>query len=150
MNIKKEVVYNKIKENIDYRIKKLQQAINLQKESLKTVSESTAGDKHNTSRAMMHIEEEKLNNQLAQLIKLKKLINTINPNKKTLSITLGSLIETNYGWLYISVPLGKLILDELEIMVVSLVSPIGQTLQNKKAGESIEFNKKKWEILSVF
>ena len=149
MDIKKEVVYNKINENIDYRIQKVKQAIHLQKESLKTASESTAGDKHNTSRAMMHIEEEKLNNQLVQLFQLKKLINKVNPNATKPSITLGSLIETNHGWLYISVPLGSIKIDELQIMVVSLVSPIGQILQNKQAGESIQFNGKKWEILTV-
>ena len=124
-------------------------AINLQKESLKTASESTAGDKHNTSRAMMHIEEEKLNEQFAQLLQLKKLINKINPNKTNLSITLGSLIKTNHGWLYISIPLGNLTINEIQIMVVSLVSPIGQILQNKKVGESVQFNGKKWEILNV-
>ena len=132
MKINKGDVYNKINETIEYRIKQVQQALNLQKESLKTASESTAGDKHNTSRAMMHIEEEKLNKQLAQLLQLKKLINKINPNKTNLSITLGSLIKTNHGWLYISIPLGNLTINEMQIMVVSLVSPIGQILQNKK------------------
>tara|TARA_B100000401_G_C52445282_1_gene549365 strand:+ start:20 stop:472 length:453 start_codon:yes stop_codon:yes gene_type:complete len=149
MKINKGDVYNKINETIEYRIKQVQQALNLQKESLKTASESTAGDKHNTSRAMMHIEEEKLNKQLAQLLQLKKLINKINPNKTNLSITLGSLIKTNHGWLYISIPLGNLTINEMQIMVVSLVSPIGQILQNKKVGESVQFNGKKWEILRV-
>tara|TARA_B100001778_G_scaffold327843_1_gene326510 strand:+ start:1291 stop:1743 length:453 start_codon:yes stop_codon:yes gene_type:complete len=149
MNIKKEVVYEKIQEKIDQRIKKIHQAIRLQKESLQTASESTAGDKHNTSRAMMHIEEEKLNNQLVQLLQLKKLINKINPTAKKLSVTLGSLVKTNHGWLHISVPLGNLKIDETNIMVVSLVSPIGQILQNKNAGESVQFNGKKWKILRV-
>lgn len=149
MKINKGSVYHKINETIEYRIKQVQQAINLQKESLKTASESTAGDKHNTSRAMMHIEEEKLNKQFAQLLQLKKLINKINPSKTNPCITLGSLVKTNHGWLYISVPLGNLSINEIQIMVVSLVSPIGQILQNKKVGESVQFNGKKWEILRV-
>ena len=93
--------------------------------------------------------EEKLNNQLVQLLQLKKLINKINPTAKKLSVTLGSLVKTNHGWLHISVPLGNLKIDETNIMVVSLVSPIGQILQNKNAGESVQFNGKKWEILRV-
>ncbi len=149
MDIQKEVVYNKINENIDCRIQKIKQAINLQKESLKSASESTAGDKYNTSRAMMHMEEEKLNSQLAQLLRLKNLVNKVNPHTKTRYITLGSLVETNHGWLYILVPLGNIKIDELQIVVVSLVSPIGQILQNKQVGQFIQFKGKKWEILTV-
>ena len=93
----KETVHTKIKEEIDFRVKKIKTALNQQKESLKTASESTAGDKHNTARAMMHIEEEKLEKQLAQLITLKKLIAKVHPSKKYTSITLGSLVETNKG-----------------------------------------------------
>ena len=150
MNVKKGLIYNEIKENIDYRIEEIKHAISIQKESLETASEATAGDKHNTSRAMMHIEEEKLSQQLAQFLKLKKIINKISPNKITTSITLGSLIETNNGWLHISIPLGKLIIDKFEVMVVSLISPIGQALNNKEVGDSVQFNGKRWEILHVF
>ncbi|MBO72333.1 MAG: hypothetical protein CMD35_01830, partial [Flavobacteriales bacterium] len=71
--MKKEVIHEKMTKQLDVRIENVQRALKIQKESLKTASESTAGDKHNTSRAMMHIEEEKLNRQLDQLFVLKKL-----------------------------------------------------------------------------
>ena len=142
----KEIVHTKIKAEIDFRVKKIQTALYHQKESLKTASESTAGDKHNTARAMMHLEEEKLEKQLAQLIKLKKLITKVNPLKNSASITLGSLIETNKGWLYIAVPLGKVSINGIDIMAVSLGSPIGQALQNKKEGDIITLSENRWEV----
>ena len=145
----KESVHTKIKEEIDFRVKKIQTALNQQKESLKTASESTAGDKHNTARAMMHIEEEKLEKQLAQLITLKKLIAKVHPSKKSTSITLGSLVETNKGWLYIAVPIGKISIHGIDIMGVSLASPIGQALKEKNKFDAVSFNGQNWEIINI-
>ena len=145
----KVTVYNIIKSEINTRIVKLHKALQNQKESLTTASESTAGDKHNTSRAMMHIEIEKFSKQLAQLLQLKKLIAKINPEKKTEVVTLGSLVETNNGWLSVTVPLGRVKVENEEIMVISLASPVGQALHGKKTGQSTHFNEKTWKVISV-
>ena len=104
----KELIYKTIKSEISSRVKEIHKALSNQKESLNTASESSAGDKHNTSRAMMHIEEEKLGKQLAQLIQLNKVLIKVNPKKNFDQITLGSFVETNNGALYIAVPLGKI------------------------------------------
>jgi transcription elongation GreA/GreB family factor len=130
-------------------VHKIQTALRQQSESLKTASESTAGDKHNTARAMMHIEEEKLGKQLAQLIKLKKLLVKVHPSKTSNAITLGSLVNTNRGWLYIAVPLGKFSMDGIDLMAISLASPIGQALQGKKVFETTTFNGQNWEVLEI-
>ena len=146
----KKIVYTKIQEEINHRVHKIQTALRQQSESLKTASESTAGDKHNTARAMMHIEEEKLGKQLAQLIKLKKLLVKVHPSKTSNAITLGSLVNTNRGWLYIAVPLGKFSMDGIDLMAISLASPIGQVLQGKKVFETTTFNGQNWEVLEIF
>lgn len=147
--LNKESVYNYVQDEILKRAGEIQKALKSQKDSLKTASESTAGDKHNTSRAMMHIEEEKLGKQLAQLLQLKKVLSSINPKKQSIEVTLGSFIETNKGYLYIAIPLGRIELENTSIMCISLASPIGQTLQSKKAGESVQFNGQLWEIQNV-
>jgi len=147
--MKKDIVYEHIKQEIDSRVSEVQKALHNQKESLKTASESTAGDKHNTSRAMMHIEEEKFSKQLAQLLQLKKLIHKVSSTKASDVVTLGSLVETNKGWLYLAVPLGKVTIQGTELMAISLASPIGQALQGKKAGESVKFNGQVWEVKRV-
>jgi hypothetical protein len=129
MDIKKKLIHYTINQELSLRIKKVEQALNTQRESLKTASGSTAGDKHNVSRAMMHIEEEKLTQQLTQLHKLKSLMNKINPLKINNHIELGSLIETNNGYIYIAIPFGKIKIAKLELMTVSLASPIGKALK---------------------
>ena len=148
-NMDKGNVYQTIRKEIDSRIFKLQQALKSQKESLSSASESTAGDKHNTSRAMMHMEEEKLGQQMIQLEQLKRLIQKINPENTLLTIGLGSLVKTNRGWLYIAVPLGKIMIQEQELMAISLASPIGQALKEKKVGESTKIQWIEWEIHQI-
>lgn len=145
----KKLVYDTIQGEIDSRISEIQKALQNQKESLSSVSESTAGDKHNTSRAMMHIEVEKLSKQLSQLLQLKKLLLKVNPSKETKVVTLGSLVETNNGYLFIAVPLGKITVVQTSLMAISLASPIGQALQGKIAGDSFSFNNQDWEIKNV-
>ena len=150
MYIDKELIQQKINQKLSSRINKVEHALNTQKESLNTTSESTAGDKHNTSRAMMHIEEEKLNRQLAQLYQLKSLVNKINPSKKNNEIKLGSLIETNHGYIYIAIPFGKIKVTNLEITIISLASPIGSVLKGKKENYQFNFRNQKWIVKKVF
>ena len=73
-------------------------------------------------------------------------INSASTHKK---ITLGSLVNTDKGWLYISIPLGKVKIEGFEMMVISLASPIGQALQNKTESESLSFNGMKWDVINV-
>lgn len=136
----KLLVYNSVVKELDYRISQLKTAIQNQKESLNSSSESTAGNKHNTTRAMIHIELDKLHKQLLQNSRLKNLIQNITPENKTSIIKLGSLIKTNKGYIYIAIPLGKIQVDNQEVMVISLASPIGKALCNKKDHDSIIIN----------
>jgi hypothetical protein len=83
------------------------------------------------------------------LIKLKKLLVKVHPSKTSNAITLGSLVNTNRGWLYIAVPLGKFSMDGIDLMAISLASPIGQALQGKKVFETTTFNGQNWEVLEI-
>jgi len=149
MDIDKELIHHKINQQLSSRIKKVEHALNTHRESLNTASESTAGDKHNTSRAMMHLEEDKLNRQLAQLYQLKSLVDRVNPSKKNNEIKLGSLIETNHGYIYIAIPFGKIIVANLELMIISLASPIGSVLKGKKENDQFTFRNQKWIVNKV-
>lgn len=150
MDNEKKLIQQKINQKLSLRIKKIEQALKYQSESLRTASYSTAGDKHNTSRAMMHLEGEKLNRQLAQLHKLKSLVNRINSSKKNNEIKLGSLIETNNGYIYIAIPYGKIKIANLEITIISLASPIGSVLKGKKENYQFNFRYQKWIVKKVF
>ena len=149
MNLSKAEVHKAVSEELNNRISRIESSLKSHKEGLLTESNSSAGDKHNTSRAMMHLEEEKLRNQLSQFSKLNKVLHGINSSKPHEKIGLGSLINTNKGWLYLSIPLGKVKIESIDLMIISLASPIGQVLNDKRAGEVFNFNNVNWEITMV-
>ena len=70
-------------------------------------AKSSAGDKHETGVAMAQLEQEKLRYQIHEFQKMQDIVQKINPSKTNSKINLGSLVETDKGWFYISVGLGS-------------------------------------------
>lgn len=105
-------------------------------------SKSSAGDKHETGRAMVQLEQEKIGNQLkefeAMLTELQKLEHQI----KTETITKGSLINTSSGFFYLSIGLGRVIVDNETIFALSPQSPFGKQLVGLKINDTLTFNGK--------
>ena len=66
-------------------------------DSVGSDSKSTAGDKHETGRAMLHLEQEKAGEQLKQAQDTLRAIDKINIQKLNTSIAAGSLVKTNRG-----------------------------------------------------
>lgn len=145
----KEAVYIKLEEEINNRIELLKKTLKNQQEGLHSASESTAGDKHNTSRAMMHIEIDKNSKQLSQTLQLKKLLSSVSLNKTHNEVGLGSLVKTSSTWLFIAVPFGKINVNNEDVMCISLASPIGQKLKGRSAGQQLVFNNKNLEVITI-
>jgi len=112
-------------------------------------SKSSAGDKHETAVSMAQLEQEKLTKQINEFLELKSTLLKINPERKHVSIELGSLVETTNGWYYFSIGLGAFQIDCLTFFAMNPLAPIGKLLLGKRAGEKVEFNGNVTEILSV-
>ena len=102
-------------------------------------TKSSAGDKYETGRAMMHLEKEKLASQRAEALRQKKVLDQINLSPSP-AVALGSLVQTNRGWFFVAVGLGKMSLEQEECFAISPAAPIGQALMGKVAGEACTFN----------
>ena len=102
-------------------------------------TKSSAGDKYETGRAMMHLEQDKLARQRVEVLKLKKVLDQINPRRKAEQVTLGSLVTTSRGTFYVAVSLGSMVFEETSYFVISPVAPLGQALQGLRAGDSFTF-----------
>ncbi|TNF41120.1 MAG: hypothetical protein EP310_07770 [Bacteroidetes bacterium] len=74
----------------------------------------------------------------------------IDINKANHKVELGSLVFTNGGNYFISIGLGKIEIENEPVYCISLISPIGKILQNKKPGEKINFQGKEIIILKIF
>jgi transcription elongation GreA/GreB family factor len=110
---------------------------------------SSAGDKHETGRAMAQLETEKNGAQLAEANKLRHVIGLINPKKEFNKVELGALVVTNNGNYFISVSIGKMMLGSEMYFGVSAVSPIGQALLNHKKGDEVIFNGRTFLIKEI-
>ena len=107
--------------------------------ALNSSTKSSAGDKHETSRAMIHLDQEKLSSQLLELNKSLRILSQINIVQHS-SVNMGSLFKTDQSIFYISIGLGKVSICGLNVFIMSPVSPLSQRLIGLNQDDSIEFN----------
>ena len=110
---------------------------------------SSVGDKYETGRAMMQIERDKAAQQLDEAFKLKNIIDQISIEMVSEKIMLGSLVITNSKKIFISIGIGKLMLDDEEFLVVAPGSPLGKQLLGLKVNDETMFNKERLTILQI-
>ncbi len=136
-------------EAVAQRIANAQNAIDVAKESANDDSKSSAGDKHETGRAMAQLEQEKSAIQLNESIELKKEVEKIDFTNSAGSAQLGSLVITDKGNFFISVPIGKLNINQQTYFAVSPSSPIGMKVRNLKKNDSFDMNGLVYKILEI-
>ncbi|NOU58469.1 3-oxoacyl-ACP synthase [Marinifilum caeruleilacunae] len=144
-NIKLDL-YKLAKTLIESKINENKLAIASLKESVGSESKSTAGDKHETGRAMMHIEQEKVMRQLANNQKLMALLDRVDPELVNKNIQLGTLVITNDIRFYIIGGLGQLELHGKNYLLVSFQSDLVQAFKGKKEGDLVQFKDKSYAI----
>lgn len=134
---------------IDEKINILQQVLFDLKESGANETKSTAGDKHETALAMLQIEQTNKRAQLQEVIAQKNILEKINPGLSASIILNGSLIKTNRGYFFISIALGKALVENINVIALSSQSPLGQKLMGLKAGATAEINSTTYLIESI-
>ena len=120
------------------------QALSRDIESLRasraTDGKSTAGDKHETARAMVDLELKQLENQQAKTSKMRAEILNLSLSPSA-TIQAGSLVTTTQGTFFLSVALGKIKgSDGQPVFAVSPISPIAQAMLRLKVGDGFEIN----------
>ena len=125
-----------------------QQKKSLQKD-LTSETKSSAGDKHETGRAMIQLEREKLGNQIREIELNYQRLNTIKDVKTSTIISLGSLIFTDKINYYVAIAADSCEVNSKVFYCISSQSPIGKLLIGKKINESIMFNNIKSTILEI-
>ena len=144
------------KKIIDFIIYSIKEKINILESELDSIrkeknniTKSSAGDKFETSRSSMQIEYDKLNNQINILYNQLKLIESIDNLTKKSRVGVGSLVKTDKSFYFICIGLGNYTIDKKTIYVISLASPIGKILNNKKEGDMIIFNNREEKIETI-
>lgn len=136
----KERVYEVCSHLLSNKIRLVQQTLNDLKESASNETKSTAGDKHETALAMLQIEQKNAAAQLENLILQKAVLDKIIPAVTAGCIANGTLVKTNSGYLFISIPLGKIIVDAIAVIALSPQSPLGIKLMRLNVGQTVTVN----------
>lgn len=130
------------------QMKSLQAQMDQMRSDLGSETKSSAGDKHETGRAMIQLEQERLGSQMAFLKKQLDGWGRIPSDAKE-RITLGVLAKINGQWFYFSMAIGKMVVDECEVTCLGLTSPLGQALLGMSVQGSIQFRDQLWRIEEV-
>ena len=118
-------------------------------EDSKNDAKGSAGDKHETALSMKHIEQEKLNRKLREVLDQKIVLDKIDASTTAETIIVGSLVKANGIFLYLSVALPKITIDGINVIALSPQSPLGNKLMGNKVGFTFEINGTKYLIEEI-
>lgn len=146
----KKALFRACEEQIEKRIASIQDRWQSIAESRDEETKSSAGDKYETGRAMMQMEEEKVKVQLSEAILTKNTLSKIILDSSSDTIKPGSLVKTNKGFYFLAIGIGKLTVEGQIYYAVSIQSPIGEKLLDQKSGGEFIFNGMKMIIEKVY
>ncbi|QRM88646.1 3-oxoacyl-ACP synthase [Lacinutrix sp. WUR7] len=145
----KKNLYDTCFQFIENRLLTVQKTINEIQESLTSETKSSAGDKHETGRAMLQLEREKAGNQLSEIVKVKEALSKISVEKTSPTIGLGSVVYTTKANYYIAISAGELTVDKENFYAISPNTPIGKLLFGKGVGDAVLFRDLTFEVKKV-
>ncbi len=148
MSIKQEL-YSQCLNFVKSRIEAIKRNIEEIQQSLLSETKSSAGDKHETGRAMIQLEREKAGEQLREAEALKEVLFKVNPLSTTLKITLGSVVYTSDLNYFIAISTGQIRINGIAFFAISPQTPIGQKLIGKTIGDEVVFRDKTFKITKV-
>lgn len=147
-NLKQEL-YAQCQAFVDNRLKTIQKTIDEIQISLTSETKSSAGDKHETGRAMLQLEREKAGQQLAEIQKLNQILSTIEVSKTLKIVGLGGIIFTTQANYFITISAGELKFNNQYFYAISANTPIGKLLLGKQVGDQISFRDQGFKIISI-
>ncbi|TYA52152.1 GreA/GreB family elongation factor [Formosa maritima] len=145
----KEQLYFQCIQFCNNRLLNIQKTIEEIQDSLVSETKSSAGDKHETGRAMLQLEREKAGNQLAEIQKTQESLSKIDISKSTKIVCLGSVVITSEANYFIAISAGEIKINDEIFFAISPNTPIGKLLVGKKAGNFVSFREQKFKIVEV-
>ncbi len=134
----KEKLLSHITSTLQQKLELLQRDLEDLRLELSDNTKSTAGDKHETSRAMTQLEMEKLGKQHQETQKMCLLLARLMNSEPSEIIKMGSLVRTDSFHFLLGLPLGKIDYNSETFLCISIQSPVGQLLLNKRKNDSIQ------------
>lgn len=145
----KKVLFDACMEYVEKKFSLQLKAMTNAQQAANQETKSSFGDKYETGRAMMHLEKDKYARQLSESANLKKILSQIDYKKEYKSVQPGCVVGTNQGYFFICISADEIIIENEEIIPISLVSPLGQELRKKEKGTQFNFRNVTYVINEV-
>lgn len=142
----KQQILQSYRQLVQDRIDVFQDMISGLTDDAQNDAKGSAGDKHETALSMMHLEQEKLNHKLQEVLAQKAVLDKIDASVVHQKVALGSLVQTNGMWLFVSTALPKITLNDKTVFAISPQSPLGTALMGNDIGFTTEINGKKYVV----
>jgi transcription elongation GreA/GreB family factor len=139
MNLK-EKLFKQCELFVNNRMDTVEQIISSNQKALQSETKSSAGDKHETGRAMLQLEIEKASQQFKAIRDMRTVLAKVDLAKESKTAHLGSVIETSSVCFFLAISVGKITAHGKDYFAVSVFSPIGKLLLGKQKGEEFIFN----------
>lgn len=140
MKALKKQLFDACTEYVQLRAKTVDEIISSNQRALSSETKSSAGDKHETGRAMLQLEMEKAGQQLASINQMKMVLAKINLEASSIA-KLGSLIITDKANYFLAISAGEIRIENTTYYAISPSSPIGQLLLGRQLGDTVNFDK---------
>ncbi len=145
----KQNLYNQCHDFAENRLQTIQSTIQDIQKSLLSETKSSAGDKHETGRAMLQLEREKVGNQLAEIQKVKETLSKIDIDTSSEIASIGSLVYTSKLNYFISISAGELKYKDDIFYAISPSTPIAKLLLSKNVGDEVTFRNLTFAITKI-
>jgi transcription elongation GreA/GreB family factor len=145
----KEALFRQCEAFANKRLETVEAVISSNQLALQSETKSSAGDKHETGRAMLQLEMEKAGQQLAGIMQMKEILAKVDILKTSKNVCLGSVIFTEKVNYFLSISAGQLVVANKMYFAVSVSSPIGKLLLGKQENDVISFNEKRYKVQKI-
>ena len=135
---------------VQQKIDVAEKLMNEAQESANNETKSSAGDKFETGRAMMHAERDKNAQQLSEAMRVKMKLDLLKRTSVSDKIGFGSVVKTSFGNYFISISAGRVIVDDQKFFAISPQAPLAKLFLQKQSGDVVNFNDQDIKILEVF
>jgi len=143
-------ILNHVKGALSARIAEAEAELASLRASQRTDTKSSAGDKHETSRAMAQLEIERQLERISGARSLLDLAGKVVLDRACDEVGFGNLVKTSEGLYFLAVGFGRVELDTTSTCYcISMQSPIGSALKGLAVGAAFEFQGRSVRIESI-
>ena len=148
---KRQGIFDGLCAELDQNLKNRRGHLHSLRESLGSETKSSAGDKHETGRAMIHSEQARVQDSVnrleAMLSKLRQYAAVIGPIQR---VSPGALVETTGPWVLVGVPMGKVQLPDALVLCVDAEAPLAQQWHGAQPGDQVVLGSQQLTIQAIY